>query len=248
LRGTIAHAAADPQNVLASGSVVAKTAAAKKRALKKRHETLLLEERAYWMKEMMIGGVDEAGAGPLAGPVYAACVVLDQEKVGKLIGVDDSKKLTEKQRAELAEKIKENVQYWSITWATVEEIDRINILQAGLLAMRRAVNAVMEAGWMDHLLVDARTVPDIDVPQSPLIKGDSLSLSIAAASILAKTERDAYMTQAGLEYPTYGFEKHKGYSTRFHLDAIRAYGVTPLHRRSFEPVSTKLNQLELFKD
>lgn len=224
-----------------------KRAATKKRAMRKRHETLLLEERAYWSKRMNVGGLDEAGAGPLAGPVYAACVVLEEHDVHKLIGVDDSKKLTERQRVEMAEKIKEHSMLWSIAHATVEEIDRINILQAALLAMRRALADITDKIGVDHLLVDARTVPDIDIPQSSLIKGDSISLSIAAASILAKVERDAYMTEIGRQYPGYGFEKHKGYSTPMHLEALRKLGVTPVHRRSFAPVSTKLYQLELFE-
>jgi ribonuclease HII len=238
------------RNYVSVASVVAaaasKKAAAKKRALKKRHQTLLLEERAYWAKDIMVAGIDEAGAGPLAGPIYAACVILNPDEVDKLIGVDDSKKLTEPQRLEMAEKIKEHAYCWSITHATVEEIDRINILQAGLLAMRRAIDEIQEKMGIGHLLVDARTVPDIDIPQSPIIKGDSISLSIAAASILAKVERDAYMTEIGREYPVYGFEKHKGYSTPMHMDALRRHGVTPLHRRSFAPVSTRLYQLDLF--
>jgi ribonuclease HII len=227
--------------------VKGKTRAAARRAKKKRHETLLLEEKAYWAKGLVVAGLDEAGAGPLAGPVYAACVILDEQRTDELIGVDDSKKLTEQQRSEMAEKIKECSSWWSVQHATVEEIDRINILQAGLLAMRRALQDVCEKMYPNHLLLDARRLPDIDIPQSCLIKGDSISLSIAAASILAKVERDAYMTQAGAEYPFYGFEKHKGYSTKQHLEALRKHGVTPLHRRSFEPVHLKLHQLELFE-
>jgi ribonuclease HII len=227
--------------------VKGKAKAAATRARKKRHQVLLLEEKAYWAQGLTVAGLDEAGSGPLAGPVYAACVILDEQRTDELIGVDDSKKLTELQRVEMAEKIKACSFLWSVKHATVEEIDRINILQAGLLAMRRALDDVCEKMAPGHLLVDARRLPDIDIPQSNLIKGDSLSLSIAAASILAKVERDAYMTHAGAEYPSYGFEKHKGYSTKQHLEALRTYGVTPLHRRSFEPVFQKLHQLELFE-
>ena len=227
--------------------VKGKTAAAVQRAKRKRHNQLLLEEKAYWAKEMVVAGLDEAGAGPLAGPVYAACVILEPTDTDGLIGVDDSKKLTELQRNEMAEKIKEHAAIWSVAHATVEEIDRINILQAGLLAMRRALDDVLGKMSPGHLLLDARRLPDIDIPQSALIKGDSISLSIAAASILAKVERDAYMTKAAIDYPSYGFDRHKGYSTKQHLEALRKHGVTPLHRRSFEPVHLKLHQLELFE-
>ncbi len=234
--------------MLASGAVAkGKARSNRDQARRQRHRELLSEERAYWNDGLVVAGLDEAGAGPLAGPVYAACVVLDSTKVSGLVGVDDSKRLTETQRVELAEKIKTHVRAWAVTQASVEEIDRINILQAGLLAMRRALLAVLEVTPVDHLLVDARTVPDTDIPQSPLIKGDAISLSIAAASILAKVERDTYMTQVGLEYPSYGFEKHKGYSTKLHLEALAKHGVTPLHRRSFEPVNTRLTQLDFFE-
>lgn len=227
--------------------VKGKTRGTAKRAKRKRHNQLLLEEKAYWAKSMIVAGLDEAGAGPLAGPIYAACVILEPNCTDALVGVDDSKKLTELQRNDMAEKIKQHAARWSVAHATVEEIDRINILQAGLLAMRRALDAVVDTISPHHLLLDARRLPDIDIPQSALIKGDSLSLSIAAASILAKVERDAYMTRAAIDYPSYGFEQHKGYSTRQHLEALRKHGVTPLHRRSFEPVHIKLHQMELFE-
>jgi ribonuclease HII len=227
--------------------VKGKRQAAAARAKRKRHKMLLLEERAYWAKDILVAGLDEAGAGPLAGPIYAACVMLDPDRTDELIGVDDSKRLSEPQRTELAERIKEHAILWCVASASVEEIDRINILQAGLLAMRRALDGISDKLPPHHLLLDARRLPDIDIPQSVLIKGDSLSLSIAAASILAKVERDAYMAEAGREYPAYGFEKHKGYSTKEHMDALRKHGVTPLHRRSFEPVHLKLHQLELFE-
>jgi ribonuclease HII len=240
--------ASHDRTVLAYAAVVkGKTRAATQRAKRKRHRTLLLEEQAYWAKGLTVAGLDEAGAGPLAGPVYAACVMLNEGQNLELLGVDDSKKLTEIQRAEMAEKIREHAMLWAVAFATVEEIDRINILQAGMLAMRRALDEVSDKLPPCHLLLDARRLPDIDIPQSSLIKGDSISLSIAAASILAKVERDAYMTNAAREYPSYGFEKHKGYSTKEHLAALRKHGVTPLHRRSFEPVHLKLHQLELFE-
>lgn len=195
----------------------------------------------------MVGGVDEAGAGPLAGPIMAGCVVLDQKRVRGLVGVDDCKKLTIAQREDMAERIKEKARAYAVAEASVEEIDRINILQAGLLAMRRAIETVVkQLGAVDHLLVDARTVPDIEIAQTGLVKGDGLSLSIAAASILAKVERDRVMMEAAETFPGYGFEKHKGYGTKLHLEALRLHGVTPLHRRSFAPVHTILTQLSLF--
>ena len=194
----------------------------------------------------MVAGVDEAGAGPLAGPVIAGCVVLDPARLSDLVGVDDSKALTPEARNLHADRIREVARAFAVRSATVEEIDRINILQAGRLAMRRAVEAVREVVAIDFLLVDAREVPDTPVPQSALIGGDGLSLSIAAASILAKVERDATMVEAAKTYPGYGFERHKGYATADHVEAVRRLGVTPLHRRSFEPIRTLAFQLSLF--
>jgi ribonuclease HII len=211
-----------------------------------RHEELLELERAAWKGGLLVAGLDEAGAGPLAGPVAAACVVLDPDRTDALVGVDDSKKLPEKRREELAEKIRSTARAWGVARATVKEIDQINILQAGRLAMRRALEQVLLTVRPERLLVDARTVPDIDIEQVALVRGDARSLSIAAASILAKVDRDAWMRDAAAAYPAYGFEAHKGYGTKRHLDAIRAHGVTPLHRRTFEPISTMLKQLSLF--
>ena len=219
----------------------------RKRREERRLNQLLEHERDLWERGIaVIAGLDEAGSGPLAGPIYAGCVVLDPERVKELLGVDDSKKLTHLQRERLSEHIKANARAWSVCSATVEEIDRINILQAGLLAMRRALDEVtVKLSRIDHLLIDARKI-DAKVPQTPLVKGDSRSLSIAAASILAKVDRDAFMTQAACDYPHHGFERHKGYATEDHIAAVRAHGVTPLHRRSFAPISTMLNQLTLF--
>jgi ribonuclease HII len=219
----------------------------KKKAKLKHHEALLEYERALWSQgRLAIGGLDEAGAGPLAGPIFAACVVLDPEKLDDLVGVDDSKKLREKERDELAARIRATARAWAVASASVEEIDRINILQAGLLAMRRAVDGVLtRLAPLDHLLIDARKI-EIEIPITAIIKGDSKSLSIAAASILAKVERDRLMTDAASSYPDYGFERHKGYATEDHLAAVRRLGVCPLHRRSFEPISTMINQLSLF--
>lgn len=211
-----------------------------------RLEVLLEHERILWSKgKRVIAGLDEAGAGPLAGPVFAACVVLEPEDVGELIGVDDSKKLTVKQRNELAAKIKQSAMTYAIASASVEEIDRWNILRAGMMAMRRALDDVLTRLEVEHLLIDAREL-GAGIPETSLVKGDSRSLSIAAASVLAKVERDAFMTAAAASYPNHGFERHKGYGTEDHLAALKAHGVTPIHRRTFEPVNTMLHQLRLF--
>jgi ribonuclease HII len=212
-----------------------------------RFEVLLEHERILWNEgKTAIAGLDEAGAGPLAGPVFAACVVLDPARVDDLIGVDDSKKLSVKDRDALALAIKEKARAYAISSASVEEIDRWNILRAGLMAMRRALDAVLTAvPSIDHLLIDAREL-GAGIPETSLVKGDSRSLSIAAASVLAKVERDAWMTAAATSYPNHGFERHKGYGTEDHLAALRSHGVTPIHRKSFEPINTMLYQLRLF--
>ena len=217
-----------------------------RRRLRRRHEKLLVHELPLWAEGCIVAGVDEAGAGPLAGPVTAGCVVLDPARLSELVGVDDSKTLTEEAREVHAAQIREVARASEVRSASVEEIDRINILQAARLAMRRAVEAVQEKVPVDFLLVDAREVPDTTVPQSALIGGDGLSLSIAAASILAKVARDATMVEAAKMYPGYGFERHKGYATAEHLEAVHRLGVTPLHRKSFEPIRTLAFQLRLF--
>lgn len=188
--------------------------------------------------EGWIAGVDEAGRGPLCGDVFAAAVILDPNQ--PIVGLDDSKKLTEKKRALLALEIKAKAKAWSIAKASVAEIDTINILQATLLAMRRAVEglAVMPA----LLRVDGNQDPNSEVPAVTIIKGDALFAEISAASILAKYARDQSMIAADKIYPEYGFAKHKGYGTKAHLEALTQYGVTPLHRQSFAPVKKRLEE------
>ena len=194
-----------------------------------------------------IAGVDEAGMAPLAGPVCAGAAILP---VGyKLRGLDDSKKiLDEAKREELAAAIKQDALAWAVGWASVEEIDTINIYHAGLLAMRRAVEGL--ALQPDYVLVDARKIPGIGAPQRGIIKGDAQSLSIAAGAILAKTTRDALLNELDAKHPGYGFASHKGYPTPEHLAALDALGVLPFHRRSFMPVKIALGlvpkQEELF--
>lgn len=177
-------------------------------------------------------GVDEAGLGPLAGPVVAAAVILGE--AADIEGIDDSKKLDHARRVRLDVEIRTRARAWSVGIAEVEEIDRLNVYHAGLLAMRRAVEGLAEQP--DHVLVDARRIPGLDVPQSAYIKGDARSLSIAAASIVAKTHRDALMERLDLEYPGYGLARHKGYGTAEHQEAIRRLGASPVHRTSYEAV------------
>jgi len=183
-----------------------------------------------------IAGVDEAGVGPLAGPVVAGAVILSPGY--RLRELDDSKRLTEAKRNLLAARIRDDAVAWSIGVVEVEEIDRLNIYHASLEAMRRAVETL--AVRPDYLLVDARTVPGCNLPQEGIVGGDALSASIAAASILAKTTRDALMVELDRQYPGYGLATHKGYPTAAHLRAIRERGVLPIHRRSFAPVREAL--------
>ena len=176
-----------------------------------------------------IAGIDEAGRGPLAGPVGAAAVSLPEDAV--LMYLDDSKKVTEKRREVLFDQIRESAVSYGIGMASPERIDAINILQATYEAMRQAIAALDPAPAI--LLNDAVTIPEVGIAQVPIIKGDSKSVSIAAASILAKVTRDRMMKELDTVYPEYGFAKHKGYGTADHIAAIRKYGLCPIHRRSF---------------
>jgi ribonuclease HII len=178
-----------------------------------------------------IAGVDEAGRGALFGPVFAAAVVLDPER--QIRGLDDSKQLEPERREVLAQRIRERAIAWAVGAADAYEIDHVNILQAGRLAMRRAIEKL--SAPCDCLLIDALRV-DVDLPQRPLIHGDALSFSIAAASILAKTARDAALGAWDTVFPQYGLKHNKGYSTPDHLSALERFGPTSLHRFSFEPV------------
>lgn len=180
----------------------------------------------------MICGVDEAGRGPLAGPVYAAAVILDENR--PIEGLADSKKLSEKKRDKLAVEIRQHALAWAIGHADVEEIDRINILQASLLAMRRAVESLPLVP--SEVLVDGLHCPIVAMPAKAIVKGDASVAQIAAASILAKTARDAAMLALHDIYPQYGFDRHKGYGTADHLAALREHGASPEHRVSFAPV------------
>ena len=181
---------------------------------------------------VLICGVDEAGRGPLAGPVSAAAVILDPMR--PIEGLADSKKLSEKQRDRLAPLIRERALAWAVAYAEVEEIDRLNILQATLLAMKRAVEALSIRP--QQVLVDGLYCPQTGIPSRAIVKGDSKVAAISAASILAKTARDGLMLQLHGCYPQYGFDAHKGYPTAAHLAALREHGVSAVHRKTFKPV------------
>lgn len=194
---------------------------------------LLRPERELWKQGFeRIAGVDEVGVGPLAGPVVAGAVVFPCD--ARIRGVDDSKRLSRAARARLAEEIRLRALAVSVGVVEVADIDRLNIYHAALEAMRRAVIGL--GAVPDHLLVDARRIPGITLPQLALVKGDARSFSIAAASIVAKVARDAMMVELDAIYPQYGFATHKGYGTRVHLEALERYGPCPAHRRSYAPV------------
>jgi ribonuclease HII len=184
----------------------------------------------------MICGVDEAGRGPLAGPVYAAAVILDPAR--PIAGLADSKTIPEGRRERLAAEIRDRAVAWAVAFATVEEIDRLNILQATLLAMARAVAALAPAP--SDALIDGNRCPALAIPARAIIGGDATVPEISAASILAKTARDAEMRRLHDAYPVYGLDRHKGYGTAAHLAALRAHGPAPFHRRSFAPVRALL--------
>ena len=185
---------------------------------------------------VLVCGVDEAGRGPLAGPVSAAAVILDPAR--PIAGLADSKKLSEKQRDLLAPLIRERAIAWAVAYASVAEIDQLNILQATLLAMRRAVSALQVPP--QQVLVDGLYCPQTGIPSQAIVKGDSKVAAISAASILAKTARDELMLGLHQRYPQYGFAAHKGYPTPAHLAALRLHGVSDAHRRSFKPVRVVL--------
>jgi ribonuclease HII len=203
----------------------------RERETRLRLDAMLNFERVLWRSGVSrIAGVDEAGVGPLAGPVVAAAVVVPPDTF--IDGVDDSKRLDPSRREELAIEIRAAASGIGVGIAGVEEIDQLNIYQAALLAMRRAVDALPEPP--QHVLVDARTIPGVTAPQNTFNKGDGINFSIAAASIIAKTHRDGLLLELDRAYPGYGFAHHKGYGTREHQEALRRLGPCPAHRTSYE--------------
>ncbi|MDH2998159.1 ribonuclease HII [Pasteurellaceae bacterium LFhippo2] len=186
----------------------------------------------------LIAGVDEVGRGPLVGAVVTAAVILDPSN--PIEGLADSKKLSEKKRLALAEEIKAKALAWSLGRAEPAEIDEINILQATMLAMQRAVAGLKIQP--DFVLVDGNRIPELPMAAQAVVKGDSLVAEISAASILAKVARDLEMDELDKQYPEYGFAKHKGYPTKLHFEKLEEFGVTPFHRKSFAPVAKRLAQ------
>jgi len=190
------------------------------------------------MSSLLIAGVDEAGRGPLAGPVFAAAVILDPER--PITGLADSKVLSERKRDSLYLEIKAAALSWSIAQASVEEIDQLNILQATLLAMQRAVQGLHRVPG--EILVDGNQLPKVTMKAQAIVKGDSKIQAISAASILAKVERDKLMAQYQLDYPDFTFGLHKGYGTKKHIAEIERFGILEVHRLTFNPVRTMLVQ------
>lgn len=187
----------------------------------------------------LVCGVDEAGRGPLAGPVVAAAVILDPAR--PIAGLNDSKKLSAKKRMALAGLIRERALAWAVAEASVEEIDQLNILHASMLAMQRAVAALQVTP--ERALIDGNRCPSLAMPAEAVVQGDAKVAAIAAASILAKTVRDEGMLVLHAQYPHYGFDRHMGYPTAAHCAALAAHGVSPVHRRSFAPVARQLSLL-----
>lgn len=190
---------------------------------------LEFEKEALAKGYKSVCGVDEAGRGPLAGPVCAAAVILPEGVI--IDGVNDSKKLSEKKRESLFDVIREQALSYSIAYATVDEIEEINILNATMLAMRRAIDGLNVKA--DYAMIDGNKIPPLDIDAECIVKGDAKSMSIACASILAKVSRDRLLYKYAEEYPMYGFDKHKGYGTKVHREAILKYGPCPYHRKSF---------------
>ena len=187
------------------------------------------ENRLHNAGYEFVAGVDEAGRGPLAGPVYAAAVILPRNI--RLDGINDSKKLSPKKREELFSEITEKAIAYAVFSVDEKKIDEINILNATYMAMNGAIAALSQKP--DYVIIDGNRIEGISLPHETIVKGDAKSISIAAASVLAKVARDRYITEMAELYPEYGFEKHKGYGTKEHTDAILKYGVSPIHRRTF---------------
>jgi ribonuclease HII len=217
------------------------------RKRRKNSKYVQIEERLWASGFKSIAGVDEVGRGPLAGPVVACACILPQGKRFKR--VKDSKQLTSEERAEIYLELVANSEiHWAIATCDHEIIDKINILRASLLAMKYALDKLALVLQPDFVLVDGRDCPPLHIPHQAIIKGDTLSQSIAAASIIAKVTRDTMMEEFHKQWPEYGFEDHKGYGTKAHLQAINEFGLSPIHRKSFAPIARHIdpNQPQLF--
>ena len=197
------------------------------------------EKELYSKGLNYIGGVDEVGRGPLNGPVVAACVILPKDF--KLEGLTDSKKITEKKREQFYEYIIKNALYYGIGEASPSEIDEYNILEATKIAMKRAIDKVEKQVKIDYLLIDGNMKFDFEYPYKSIVKGDMLSISISAASVLAKVYRDRQMIELDKKYPMYGYKSHKGYPTKKHIEALKKYGLIDGYRLTYEPVKEVLN-------
>jgi ribonuclease HII len=203
---------------------------------------MMFEPFVCTYRGILLAGCDEVGRGPLAGDVVAAAVILDPEN--PIEGLDDSKKLTERKRELLFDEIKMKAKSWCVARASVAEIDKINILQASLLAMHRAVQGLHIQP--EYVLVDGNKLPKWKYTAEAVVKGDSRVQAISAASILAKVARDREMVEFDKQFPGYGLADHKGYPTKFHMDALIRLGITEIHRKSFAPVRAQVEQIELF--
>ncbi len=197
--------------------------------IKRQAEMRIYENEKHLEGYRLVGGIDEAGRGPLAGPVFAACVILPDDCV--INGINDSKKLSEKKRELLFDEIIEKAVAYSIAIVDEKTIDEINILNATHLAMNNAVEEINPKP--DYVLIDGNSIKNMTIPYETIVKGDSKSISIAAASILAKVARDRYITEISKSYPEYGFDKHKGYGTKAHTEALKKYGACEIHRKTF---------------
>jgi ribonuclease HII len=246
LPGPVAEAlAADPRAGARAVLAAVERRRAANRAEGQRLRGLLTFEEALWQQGVVrVAGVDEAGMGTLAGPVVAAAVVLPRGFRPR--GLDDSKKLDAGERRRLAAEVRAGAEAVGVGQASPAEVDALNVYRAGLLAMRRAVEALPLRP--DHLLIDARRIPELHLPQQGIVKGDARSLSIAAASVVAKVTRDALMVEAEARFPGYGFARHKGYSAPEHLAALGRIGPCAIHRRTFAPVAEALGTVPVQAD
>lgn len=230
--------AADPRAGARALLAAVERRRASNRSEGQRLRALLAYETELWERGVeRIAGVDEAGVGTLAGPVVAAAAILPRGLRPR--GLDDSKQLDARARERLCAEVKAGAVAWAVGIASAAEVDALNVYRAGLLAMKRAVEGLAVAP--QHLLVDARRIPEVAAPQQGIVKGDAKSLSIAAASVVAKVTRDALMVEAEARWPGYGFARHKGYGAPEHLDALRRLGPCELHRRTFAPVRELLD-------